>query len=317
MKKGKLKLINPEIRLEVTNICNANCIMCPREKMKRPQGILSMELYKRIVDEAAAAGATTVSLENYGEPFCDPFLEERTIYAKRKGLSTFTITNASLLDVTRAEKIVLAGLDKLRISMYGVTKDVYESIHKGLKFETVSENVLNLFKIRNKLGSRTPRVEMYFLLLEENKHQIDLFRKKWENTADYVSIWKPHNWSDGRAFRKLPHQDKKSCGRPFTGPLQVMWNGLVVPCCFDYDGRIILGDLNKQSLHEVMHDPRYDALREAHKKGEFDKYGFCNGCDQLYKREDVLVYTNIKGSRVGATNTTYFDLQKKPSVSRK
>ena len=63
-----MRLINPEIRFEVTNICNAKCIMCPREKMKRPQGVLDMALYKRVLDEAVCAGANQVSLENYGEP---------------------------------------------------------------------------------------------------------------------------------------------------------------------------------------------------------------------------------------------------------
>lgn len=309
MKKDKLRLVNPEIRLEVTNICNARCVMCPREKMKRPQGVLDMGLYKRILDEAIEAGATKVSLENYGEPFMDPFMVERIKYAKEKGLTTLTITNGSLLDKDKSRNIILAGLDKLRISFYGMTKDVYDKIHKGLDYETVLNNVNDLFRIKKELNAKNPSIEMYFLVLEQNEHQIEMFKKRWSGVADDISIWRPHNWSDGRKYRAR-HPDKKSCGRPLVGPLQVQWDGMVVPCCFDYDSRIILGDLNKQSLHEVFHDPRYEALREAHGKGEFEKFPFCNSCDQLHKREDVLLYTTIKNSKVGATNTIYFALQK-------
>jgi len=63
-------------------------------------------------------------------------------------------------------------------------------------------------------------------------------------------------------------------------------------------------------LREVFGGTGYDELRKAHGAGDFSKFPFCDGCDQLNKREDVLVYTTIKNARVGATNTTYFELQK-------
>jgi len=65
MNKKKFFLNNCEIRVEPTNICNGKCIMCPREKMKRPQGILDVGLYRRIVDQAVEAGARQISLENW------------------------------------------------------------------------------------------------------------------------------------------------------------------------------------------------------------------------------------------------------------
>lgn len=310
MKKNKFKLTNPEIRLETTNRCNASCIMCPREKMTRPMGVLDMELFKRVVDEAVEAGATTVSLDHYGEPLMDPHFIERVKYAKKKGLLTFTVTNASLLNKELSEKLILAGFDKLRISMYGMTKEVFEKIHKGLDFDTVIGNIHSLLKARKALDRKNPRIEMCFLVLEENKDQVGLFRKEWEGVADDISIWKPHNWSDGRAFRKPDPKKKKTCGRPDTGPLQMQWDGIVIPCCFDYNSKIILGDLKKQSLAEVMRDPRYEALRDAHRKAEFWKYPLCDICDQLEEREDVLIYTTVKNSRVGATNTAHFNLLK-------
>src|SRR3989338_2827339 len=181
-----MRLKNSEIRFEVTNRCNYNCIMCPREKMSRPQGILDMTLYKRVLDEAVSFGATCVSLENYGEPFMDPFMAERIRYAKAKGLSVFSITNSSLLDEAKAEEIILAGLDKLRISMYGLTKEVYEKIHKGGDFDKVLNNVNGLFRKRRALGKRNPRIEMYFLVFRENKHQIEMFRERWGSIADDV-----------------------------------------------------------------------------------------------------------------------------------
>jgi hypothetical protein len=84
----------------------------------------------------------------------------------------------------------------------------------------------------------------------------------------------------------------------------------VVPCCFDYNNVVTLGDLNKQSLKEIMKGEKYNKLRQAHANGDFSEFPFCNSCDQLNKREDVLIYTNIKDSSVGKTNTNYFELKK-------
>jgi len=308
MKVNKFMLNNCEIRIEPTNICNANCIMCPREKMKRPQGILDMDLYKSIVDQAVDAGAKQISLENYGEPFLDPYIFDRAEYAKSKNLETLTITNASLLDEGKCHKI-LNFFDVIRISIYGMTKETYERIHRSLQFDKTQKNIDRLFAIHREAKESKTRIQAYFLLMEENKHEMRSFLDKYENIASAVSIWKPHNWGDGRKYRKLLGK-KISCSRPLTGPLQVQWDGMVVPCCFDYDSRMILGDLNKQTLAEVFRGQSYEELRQAHREGDFSKFPFCNVCDQLNKREDVLVYTNIGNSKVGATNTTYFDLAK-------
>lgn len=303
--QGNYKIQNREIRFEVTNLCNAKCIVCPREKMNRSQGILDMKLYMQVLDEAYKMGARVVSLENYGETFIDPLFFERAAYAKGKGMSVYTITNGSLFNETLADKSIYF-LDKIRFSIYGTTKEVFEAIHKGLKFEDVISNIEYLIKEKPKNGNKMPKIEVYFLMIEENKHQVEEFKKVWLGRVDDIAIWMPHNWSDGRQFRKLDGNRKKvTCGRPLRGPIQIQWDGLVVPCCFDYNSNIVLGDLNRQSLYEVLTGDLYNRFRKAHAEGDFSLYPFCDSCDQLLKRDDVLIFTTIKEAKVGAVNTTY------------
>jgi radical SAM protein with 4Fe4S-binding SPASM domain len=306
VKAKKFTLTNPEIRIEPTNACNAKCTFCPREKMERRQGIMNMDFYRRVIDEAVEAGAKKVSLENYGETFLDPHIFERAAYAKSKGMETLTITNASLLNDEKSRKI-LELFDVIRISMYGMTKTTYEKIHVRLHFETVRNNTDRLIELRGEMNSKT-KIQMYFLLLEENKDELEDWLKKYEPIASSVAVWKPHNWGNGRNYREVSNV-KTSCNRPQTGPLQVQWNGTIVPCCFDYDSKILLGDLTKQTIGEVFRSREYEDLRNAHNTGNYSKFPFCEGCDQLNKREDVLVYTNNKEAKVGATNTTFFNLQ--------
>jgi len=301
-----MKLVNPEIRFEVTNRCNARCIMCPREKMMRPQGVMDLSLFKRVLDEAIPYGLKQVVLENYGESFCDPGIFEKAKYAKDKGLNVYSVTNASLIDEDACMK-VLECFDRIRISMYAITKKTYERVHRGLIFEDVMENVMRLIRFRKLSGRDTPRIEMNYLLLDENAEELEKFLETFDKLVDAVSVWKPHNWADGRRYRKIS-SDKASCGRPFNGPLQVQWDGIVVPCCFDFDSKMVLGDLKTKSLDQVLKGDAYSRLRLAHQRCDFSDYPLCDLCDQTNKREDVLVYTTAKGLKVGATSSNKFNL---------
>src|ERR1700750_2483405 len=89
----------PEIvQIESTNICNAKCVFCPRDDMHRKQGVMSLDLFRKIVDECAALGITHVRVHNYGEPFLDRHLTEKVRYAKSKGIREVgMISNGSLI----------------------------------------------------------------------------------------------------------------------------------------------------------------------------------------------------------------------------
>src|SRR5215213_1852858 len=72
----------PEIvQIESTNICNAKCVFCPRDDMHRRQGVMSVELFRKIVDECAELGITYVRMHNYGEALLDRRLVEKVQYA--------------------------------------------------------------------------------------------------------------------------------------------------------------------------------------------------------------------------------------------
>src|SRR5215203_6336694 len=97
--------ILPEIvQIESTNICNAKCVFCPRDDMHRRQGVMSLDLFKKVVDECAELGITHVRVHNYGEPFVDRRLVDKVRYAKQKGIKEVgMISNGSLIneDVAR------------------------------------------------------------------------------------------------------------------------------------------------------------------------------------------------------------------------
>ena len=63
-------------------------------------------------------------------------------------------------------------IDKLRFSYYGITKEVYEKLQRKLTFEVTAKSINDLIEMKAKRGGIT-RIEMYFLLMQENEHQME------------------------------------------------------------------------------------------------------------------------------------------------
>lgn len=308
------ELLHPEVRYEVTDHCNATCIMCPRDKHvdAREHGIMDQELYERSIDEVVGLGAKHVVLTGFGEPLLDKRLEKKIAYATSKGLSSYFITNASALTPARSERLIAAGLNEMRVSFYGMRKETYNAVMQGLDFERTRAKVLEFLRLRDEMGAKT-RVQMSYLELKENQGDTGAFREFWEPKVDALEIWKPHNFGDGRDYRaRLDDSKKTTCGRPENGPLQIQWNGEVIPCCYDYNNQVILGNAFEQPVLEILNGEKYRLLRYAHRMKKFGLFPYCDQCDQLLPHSDALVYTNRHNlppeEAVKLSNTDLYDL---------
>jgi len=307
-------LLHPEVRYEVTDHCNASCIMCPRDKHEhgREHGIMDQAKYERSIDEVALLGATKIVLTGFGEPLLDKRLERKVAYAHGKGLSTYFISNASALTLARSRKLIESGLSEMRVSFYGMRPETYNAVMQGLDFERTKRNVLEFLRIRDELGAKT-RVQISYLEMDQNRDDTGLFRDFWEPKANAIEVWKPHNFGDGRDYRaRLDDSKKTSCGRPENGPLQIQWNGEVIPCCYDYNNQIVLGNAFETPVLELLNGEKYRLLRYAHRMRKFGLFPYCDQCDQLLPRADALVYTNRHDlppeEAVKLSNTDLFDL---------
>jgi molybdenum cofactor biosynthesis enzyme MoaA len=185
----------PEIvQIESTNICNAKCVFCPRDEMHRRQGIMTFDLFRKIVDECAEVGITHVRVHNYGEPFVDRQLVEKVRYAKEKGIQEVgMISNGSLITEEVARGMIEAGLDAINISVDASGKEVFESTRIGLKYDKVIANIERLVRIRGELGRRRPKLILSFVR-QNNSLDEQAFIEHWRAIADKIHITDLHNW---------------------------------------------------------------------------------------------------------------------------
>lgn len=267
-----------EVRVENTNNCNASCYICPREKLTRKKGFMPLDLFRKIVDECAANRIREMHLQGFGEPFLDRNIFERIRYAKDKGVkSTILVTNGSLLTPKTCEGIVRSGLDRMKISFYGTDKAEYGSVHRGLDYDKVKAGIYRLFEEKRKTQSRTPKITVKYI---GRLHRFPRFMSQWWPRAR-VGYARLHNYGYGRKYNRAKSSEKVRCDMVWDPIFQILWDGRVVPCCYDFDGRIILGDLNNQSISEIWQGENYRKFRLAHQTLQFEPYPICKICDKL------------------------------------
>jgi radical SAM protein with 4Fe4S-binding SPASM domain len=269
------------VQIESTNLCNAKCVFCPRDEMHRRQGVMDMDLYKKIVDECAALGITHVRVHNYGEPFLDRQLVEKVRYAKSKGIAEVgMISNGSLITEEIARGMIDAGLDAINISVDASGKEVFEKTRLHLKYDDVIGNIKTLARLRKESGRRRPKLILSFVR-QNNSADEQAFIDEWSTVADKVHVTDLHNW----AGTLNSHSDVRyPCYRLWL-TFTVLWDGRVSLCCADFDGRHILGDLRTQTIAQIWNSPAYRAVRKQH----LDNGGpeICRSCD-LPKKDSPL-----------------------------
>ena len=299
-----MQLINPEVRIETTNLCNAACVICPREKMTRRKCTMGNDHFKDIVDEAEELGATDISLFGYGEPLMDRQLWIKLEYCA--GFNTNITTNGSLLDRNMSRALLGAGIRQIRFSAHGIGAN-YERVHNRLNWQEFITNVNEFIKINNDIYGHQCITEVSVIPMHgESVQQI---RDFWEGTVDFLEIWRPHGWGGGKDFRPIARK-KKTCGRPFRGPVQIQADGKMIVCCFDYDGKLAVGDTYENSIEEILKGDKFNDIREAHTTGKLDGL-ICQTCDQLnIEEQNPLLYSNRdKDMVIGKTSSTKFNLE--------
>lgn len=277
----------PEIvQIESTNICNAKCVFCPRDEMQRRQGIMTVELFRKIVDECADLGITHIRMHNYGEAFMDRKLVEKVRYAKQRGIREVgMISNGSLITEPVARGMIEAGLDAINISVDASGKEVFEATRIGLKYDKVIANIERLLRLRTESGKRRPKLILSFVR-QNNSADESAFIEHWRSIADKIHVTDLHNWA---GTLNTKSDVNYPCYRPWL-TFTVLWDGRVSLCCADFDGKTILGNLNTQTIAEVWNAEPYRNVRREHlESGGPD---VCRACD-LPRKDSPLWVTKL------------------------
>jgi radical SAM protein with 4Fe4S-binding SPASM domain len=287
--QGRIKSFgNPIVyQIELTNDCPMRCIMCPRtERMTREVGYMNENLFKKIIKQTAQY-SSRIFLHHFGESLLHPKLGEFISYAKKHKIKTYLSANPSLLTEKRSKQLVDNGLNELVLSLDAVNNSTNAAIRgKAVEnFELAEKNILKLLDYRKRVKSKYPKIILQIIKQKNNIEEIPIWIEKWKANKDIdrLKIKSYITW-DGQdesinslQVETLNVNNQIVCDKPWTS-VTVLWDGRIVPCCFDYDGLYVLGDLSKQTVNDIWNNEKMQYLRSCHNNKEQYKLRLCGKC---------------------------------------
>jgi MoaA/NifB/PqqE/SkfB family radical SAM enzyme len=262
-----------QVVIEVTAACDQNCIYCGRTFMERPKKTMRPEVFRKIVDEVAR--------EN---PYCEVWptfmgeallLGERLFklirYAREVGCQKITLnSNGNRLTEANVEGLLSCGLDRFIVSCDGHTRETYEKIRRGGQFERLYGGIHRLLETMRARNLKRPLVELQFSVFEENEHEVEAFKHYWLAQGVVVKSRPKVYWSgmvDGGEHRVSTDASRVPCLWAMD-TMAIHWNGSVVQCAIDCDGKSVAGSVERSSLKEIWNGP-LGWTRELHLQGRF------------------------------------------------
>ncbi|MBI5183986.1 MAG: radical SAM protein [Nitrospinae bacterium] len=136
------------VHIELTNICNFNCIFCPKSIMTREKGYMRYDLVKRIIDELAENNITEkITFHIMGEPFMHPNIFDAMEYGIKRGIKIGLTTNGSYLTPENSDKLIRIGIDQINISLQTPDEDSFRLRRaKDLTFERYSQQTIDYIR---------------------------------------------------------------------------------------------------------------------------------------------------------------------------
>ena len=265
------------VSVEPSAVCQLRCPACPVGLAfgnKCAEVYMSMDLWERVLSQIKDS-AWVVQFYFQGEPLLNKDLPLMIREAHDAGLYTIVSTNAQAMTPELAQALVAAGLDRIIISMDGLTQETYAAYRVGGSLDQCKAALRWLQEAK----SAGLTIELQVLRLRSNEHEWRAFRKEYKTLGADRLVFKtaqlydyrhghPLMPSEPRYRRYEQHADglwyrkplSKGCFRVWSGVV-IAANGDVLPCCYDKDHAHAYGNLRTASLRDLFSGPKAQAFR--------------------------------------------------------
>jgi hypothetical protein len=272
-----------QLVLEATAGCDQQCVFCGRTYMARPKKTMRPELFRKIVDEVAQESPYTEVWPTFmGEAL---LLGDRLFslirYAREVGCRKITLnSNGNRLSEKNIDGLLDCGLDRFILSCDGHTKETYEKIRVGGKFERLYDGAHRLIDTMRRRGLRRPLLEMQFSVFDENEHEAEPFTQYWLAQGVVVKVRPKLHWSGfvPGGQQRVPADMKRVPCLWAMDTMGIHWNGNIVACVVDCDGKYVAGNAEVSTLKAVWDGP-LKWIRELHRQERFTELPqICREC---------------------------------------
>jgi pyruvate-formate lyase-activating enzyme len=261
-----------ELEIELTNICNASCSVCPRLDMPQ-SGILQPDTLERILDayvelrerhslNRALAGAMfpRLTVAGGGEPMLHPRAIEMMARMVARGFPVHLITNGSRISERRVEPLLATGITSIAVSFWGIVAEDYEAAMR-LPFAPTLARVERLAAAARRAGVRLAVTWVATPQVRSAPAEIQEF---WAARGIDVEVADNDAWNRGGLIQigapagptvaaRLPDPRRRIwCSDLFFTDAWT-WQGDCVLCCCNYftSGSIVLGNIRTHDLRDI------------------------------------------------------------------
>ena len=281
------------LHLETNQICNLRCPSCPIGQPEAYTKYISSEkmdpnLYQKIILEGEKYHCPSMEPQGTNERFLDQNLEDYIRFAADHGFIDIMLnTKGTLLSEERTRKFLKSGITRVRFSLDAATKETYEKVRLGAKYDVTMKNIERFLEIKKQEKLELPVVGVNFCKTKFNEHEEEAFIEKWIDKVDFFVIqdFQPPdldtNYSEylssESVFRKNIEESGYNCQQPWQRVL-VRSSGEVCPCCAFFSKELSLGNLKDHTIHELWNSKEMRDLRDMHKRGDYGENPWCKKC---------------------------------------
>lgn len=295
--------VNPyfphQVLMETTSACQLRCLMCARESALKKGtlkvGQMEEWLAMKIIDEVARVNPKTRFWFCYfGEPTLSKQLSKRIRIAKEKGIEqTIINSNGNFLIPRICDELIQSGLDEIYIGLDAATPETYARVRVRGDYDTVLQNIHYLRKHK---GDNL-KVAVQFGVYEENEHELEAFKKYWTDLGVPIFVRPKLTWLGYQSEHRPTHEGRYPC--PWIlDSFPICYNGLVPYCICDWDNRMPVGDIKKQTITEVW-QTSYRKWQNLHLSGKFNELPpFCQQCRDWQTKKPGETLKTLYANRV-------------------
>jgi MoaA/NifB/PqqE/SkfB family radical SAM enzyme len=287
------------IFIDPSDACNFKCSFCPTgdsalmKEVGRPLKQMPWSLYTKIIDDACKFEdkVRVIRLYKDGEPLLNKRFADMVKYAKNSGCCdrVDTTTNASLLTEEKGIEIAAAGLDRINISIEGMNEQQYLDFsgYKLRSFNEIVNNVANFYK--NKKGCEMiVKINGDSLTNDQKNEFVDTFGPIADGIwiESVMSCWPEFELRGGvvvnqeRGIYGQPIKEVSVCPYPFYS-FSINPEGTASLCFLDWGRKLLIGDVNTQSVKDIWHGEKMRNYRLMFLNGDRKNHPVCGGCGQM------------------------------------
>lgn len=271
--------------LEAHTVCNQSCYFCPVSIAPRENHFMPTELYERILAQLSDYKSTLEALFmiNYNEPTADKRFVEQVRAIRAAGLPPAVLTNGTGLTPDRVDALVaMGGLRFLSINLSTIDRERYKKERGG---DHVTAVLKNLDYAKDKALAEQMDMVVLGTGNENHKRDFEEITARFAGSRFNVKYFEVMDRAGYLQIGAKPAQPiGKLCGcdnvgsRPFQH-LHITPHAKCVLCCEDYDEKYEVGDLNVETVAEVLAGPKLAQMRRwVYGVEEAPASFICRGC---------------------------------------